>query len=243
MNAPNELLRTVLNLAKFHREHEKFYSDWPLERALALRGASKTLTLLADRWAGVDPRSDTPHNPYAGCEDLNEVAAIQSNGVLFMEGQGEPAEIARLARDLHAMADDFAQTGQWLAAAMNAAWEAAGALVPLPGLADVLGERHRIIANDWQAASMNDLMARLTDRAVSIVESIDWSPAALRADLARDRSGPPRMHAAAELLDRAATLATESAALVRENDRRWRVFRDAVGRVLAGDRAEAPRSP
>ncbi len=122
-------LKAILNLSRYHREHEKFYACSPLERAIDLQRASRTLTTLADRWSGVAPTGAPPTGvPFAGCEDLNETAAIQSDGVLFMEGEGEPVELVRLKRDLAALADDYAATGAWLAEAMEASWDAAARL-------------------------------------------------------------------------------------------------------------------
>jgi len=50
----------------------------------------------------------------------------------------------------------------WLADAMQATWDTATALLAFPTLADQLGERHRIIANDWEAATKS--LALLDDR-------------------------------------------------------------------------------
>lgn len=50
---------------------------------------------------------------------------------------------------------------------------------------DFLGERHRIIGNDWQAACMSSLAARLIHRALELLGKIDFSPSALREDLGR----------------------------------------------------------
>ena len=82
--------------------------------------------------------------PLQGAEDLNSPAALQLDGVLFMEGEGRPAEITHLIRDLRAAAEDQRDTGQWLAQAMQASWDMAAALTGIGGLADMLGERHRI---------------------------------------------------------------------------------------------------
>lgn len=120
-----QFLEIVLNLAKYHREHEKFYAQSPLQQAIALHQASRMLMTLADRWQVVEAKTPPPPGsfPYLGCEDLNETAAIQQSGVLFLEGEGEPPEITRLKRDLGSMAEDFAATGQWLATAMQAGWQ------------------------------------------------------------------------------------------------------------------------
>jgi len=228
-------LRAIFNLARYHRAHERFYAHEPLMRAIELQGASRVLTTLADRWAEAsDADGGQIGARFAGCEDLNEPAAIASDGVLFMEGEGEPAELGRLKRDLAAMADDCEATGEWLAEAMEASWAAAAGLRH-PGLADLLGERHRIIANDWQAASLSVLVSRLVRRAGDILSLLDLTPSGIRADLAGPRMLPGSIHSAAELLGRAADLATESAGLVNDNERRWRVFRSRAA-AIAGPR-------
>jgi hypothetical protein len=82
-------LEVILDLSRYHRGHEKFYAGAPLERAIELQRAARTLTTLADRWSAAAPGQATPAGArFAGCEDLNEPAAIQSGGVLFMEGEG-----------------------------------------------------------------------------------------------------------------------------------------------------------
>jgi hypothetical protein len=105
----------------------------------------------------------------------------------------------------------------------------AGALASYPALADVLGERHRIIANDWQSAGILALVARLLRRALDLLDSVDFSPAALRADLEGERESASYLYSASELLDRAADLLAESATLVHDNERRWRIFSQRVG--------------
>src|SRR4249920_995525 len=156
-SGPSALLRAILNLSRFHREHEKFYASAPRQQAVILQGHGRTLCALADRWETIVPSVRVALSPFEGAEDLNDPAALQLDGVLFMEGEGEPAEISRLKRDLRAAAEDSIATGDWLASAMQASWDVAAALLDMPELADLLGERHRIIANDWQAAHMSTL--------------------------------------------------------------------------------------
>ena len=223
-----KLLETILNLSRFHREHEKFYAQEPLEQAVRLHRHARSLKALADCWQTAQPVQPAFANRYAGCEDLNDKTAINGSGILFLEGEGEPAEIARLKRELLTAAGDFAATGTWLAEAMEASWSTAEALIAMAPLADLLGERHRIIANDWQAAALGKLVAKLLERAEKMLTQIDFTPAALRADLAAARNAVGYRFAAAELIDRAADLVAESAALVHDNERRWRVFRGRV---------------
>jgi len=224
----SQLLDAVLNLSRFHREHEKFYASAPRERAVTLQRHARTLHALADRWSRAVPSTAPPLSPFAGADDLNDPAALQLEGVLFMEGEGEPAELTHLIRDLRMAADDYAETGDWLANAMQASWDIAAALVDIPGLEDLLGDRHRIIANDWLAANMSVLVGRQLARAADILDKIDFTPAALRADLAESRRSVALVHSAAEIINRAADLCSDSAGLVNDNARRWRTFRERV---------------
>lgn len=232
------LLGAILNLSRFHRDHEKFYASLPRELAVTLQRHARTLQALADRWMTAQPEHPTPLSPFEGADDLNAPAALQLDGVLFMEGEGEPAEIAKLKRDVRAAADDVLQTGDWLASAMHASWDIATALTDIDELADLLGDRHRIIANDWQAANMSTLVGRLLIRAVEVLDHVDFTPAALRADLTDARVAPRRLYSAAELISRAADLSSDSAGLVHDNERRWRGFRTRVEQLVESGQPE-----
>ena len=109
-------------------------------------------------------------------------------------------------------------------------------------LAYVLGERHRIITNDWLAAHMQTLVARLLDRAADMLDRVDLTPAALRADLADARIAPRRLRSVAEMVDHAGDLCGESARLVHDNERRWRVFRERTTNLLETVGARIPES-
>jgi hypothetical protein len=222
------LLETALNLFRFHQEHERYYATSPLESALRLQRHARALQALADRWTTAEPSRRRASSPYEGADDLNSEAATALDGVLFLEGGGRPAELTAMIGELSAEADRFADSGEWLASAMQASWTSAVALLELDGLADVMGERHRIISNDWLSAHIQSLIATLLARAGDMLERVDFSPAALRADLAGNRVTPRRLHAAAEVISRAADLCCESAALVHDNERRWRVCRERV---------------
>jgi hypothetical protein len=237
----NPLLEAVLNLARFHREHEKFYAAAPRELAVTLQRHARTLHALADRLATATPSPGRALSPFAGAEDLNDPAALQLEGVLFMEGEGQPAELSLLVRHLRTTADDFDATGEWLGNAMSASWDVAAALIDIDGLGDLLGERHRIITNDWLAADMQALIARMLRRAADILDRVDFTPAALRSDLAGPRRAVGLLRSAAELINRAADLCSDSAGLVNDNERRWRVFRERVAHITGTSEAHETR--
>lgn len=232
--SPPPLLQAVLNLSQYHREHEKFYASAPREEAVTLQRSARTLHALADRWAAATPSTAAPLSPFAGADDLNDPVAIQLAGVLFMEGEGEPVEMTLLVEHLRTTADGFEAGGNWLSEAMTQSWGVAAALVDVDGIGDLLGERHRIIANDWLAANMQALIARLLCRSADIIDHIDFTPAALRADLAGGRRSVGLLHSAAELINRAADLCSDSAGLVNDNERRWRMFRERAAAIVAG---------
>ncbi|SDL88111.1 hypothetical protein SAMN05660642_01116 [Geodermatophilus siccatus] len=226
------LLEAALNLSRFHKEHERFYASSPLETALRLQRHARALQALADRWTAAVPSEHPAPSPHAGAEDLNSEAATALEGVLFLEGEGRPAEMTAMIGALRADADAFAAGGNWLADAMQASWNVAAALLEIDALADVMGERHRIIANDWLAAHEQSLIAVLLVRAADMLDRVELTPAALRADLAGARVAPGRLYAAAEVVSRAADLCCESAELVHDNERRWRVTRGRIEEVV-----------
>ena len=232
-DADTPLLEAMLNLTKFHREHEKFYASAPREQAVTLQRHARTLQALADTWSTAETGTRPVLSPYEGAEDLNSLAALQLDGVLFMEGEGRPAEISHLIRDLRSVAEEQRATGEWLTRAMEASWQLGSALVEIDGLAGVLGERHRIIADDWQAATMGTVTGAVLDRAADVLEHVDFAPAALRADLAAARVSVGRVYSAAEMISHAADLCSESAGLVHGNERRWREFRLRVADLVA----------
>ncbi len=181
----------------------------------------------------VVPGGADAFSPYEGADDLNALAATQLDGVLFMEGEGEPVEVTQLKRDLRSFGDDSVAAGAWLATAMESSWGVAVMLLEIRDLADLLGERHRIIANNWQGAALAALAGRTLKRAAELLDRIDFAPAALREDLARQRVSAARLSSAAEMIDHAADLLSDFAGLVHDNERRWRVFRMRVEQIVA----------
>ncbi len=233
------LLDAIENLSRFHRQHEMFYAQDPRGRAVELQRHSRTLCALADRWSTVVPAPLDALNPYEGSDDLNAREAIQLDGVLFMEGQGEPGELTRIKRDLRTAGADAIDTGDWLADAMAATWETATALIGYPELAGRLGDRHRVIANDWQAASMSAIAGRVLQRAADVLDHLDFTPAGLRADLAGERHTVRYLYSAIELIDHASDLLSDSATLVHDNERRWREFHVVVAAITTAGSADA----
>ncbi|HEY6533231.1 MAG TPA: hypothetical protein VIY72_13060 [Acidimicrobiales bacterium] len=229
------LLGAASNLSRFHRDHEKFYATRPREEALQLQRHARSLHALADRWEVVEPTGPSAASPYAGADDLNDPAALQLDGVLFMEGGARPVELDRLVRDLRGLAEDYTSTGAWLGEAMQASWSVAGELAAIDGLEDLLGDRHRIIANDWLAADMSALVGRILMRAADLLDQVELAPDAVRVDLASRRRVPAVLHSTAEMVNRAADLCSESAGLVNDNERRWRVFHGRVVEMLGVD--------
>jgi hypothetical protein len=233
-SAADALLDIAANLSQYHREHEKYYAEAALSDAISLQRAARTLIALAERWGSAEPAAAPAPSPFAGAPDLNDERAIETSGVLFMEGEGEPAEITRIKAELGTIAASSDQSGSWLAAAMEASWDMAEALLPYPQLADLLAERHKIIGNNWRNAATAQLIARCLRRAVAIMERVDFSPPALRKDLAGARSAPGYLYSAAELINHAADLSAASSVLTHEDERRWRIFHQRLEQIASG---------
>lgn len=129
---PEPLLEAIANLARFHHEHEKYYSQAPLRQAAELQARSRALKSPAGRWSTVDAGGRSGTVPFAGAEDLNAPGLAAEPGIPFLEGAGEPAELLRLKRDIGEIAGDYEQGGTRLAHAMEQAWEIAGQLAVPP---------------------------------------------------------------------------------------------------------------
>ena len=105
------LLATMLNMTAFHRGAREVLRGITPGTAVVLQQRSRTLLALADRWMATSAVSRTMPGPYEGAPDLNAPAALQLDGVLFMEGEGEPREIKHLNHDLRMFAEDSIATG------------------------------------------------------------------------------------------------------------------------------------
>ena len=55
MTNDNGLLAIAANLSRYHREHEKYYSEAPLTDAISLQRAARSLIALAERWSTAEP--------------------------------------------------------------------------------------------------------------------------------------------------------------------------------------------
>jgi hypothetical protein len=75
---------------------------------------------------------------------------------------------------------------------------------------------------------MSALVGRVLQRAADVLDTVDFTPAALRDDLDGARRAPRLLHSAVELIDHAADLLSDSAGLVHDNERRWRTFHQRV---------------
>ena len=226
------LLTAMLNLTASHREHEKFYSVSPREQAVTVQRHSRTLLALADRWVSATAPRGQAFSPYEGAEDLNASAALQLDGVLFMEGEGEPGEIKHLKRDLRTLSEDATAAGEWLETRCSLVGHRSDARRN-DRLADLLGERHRIIANNWQGASMMTLIGRILLRAADLLDRVDFTPPAFVPISPAISVSVGRLYSVAEMLDHAADLLSDYAGLVHDNERRWRVFHERVAQVAA----------
>lgn len=142
-------IESLLQVARYHQQHERFYAMEGLEVAARLRREANALKALADRWndatsAAASPASDDPRFHAAGCADLNAQAAVASAGILFMEGENEPEEMTALKRRLTGFADQHVELGAWLDDMMDRAWSREAELLRPPTVTAAY-RRHMVI--------------------------------------------------------------------------------------------------
>jgi hypothetical protein len=223
------------NIATYHREHERFHTVYKYERAVELAREANRLKVVADVWLALDkPASSLPGTDFdqpafrpAGCDDLNALSAIASIGILFMEGQGEPAEIRTLKAKLAASGDGSVRAGEWLAAMMAAAWSRESVLLG-EKFAEAARHRYRTIATNWIGALETMLVGRLLVLAVDRLKAIDFVPKAIRA--APQQAGE-KLILAARIIEQAACVEATGGVELSGNDECWTSYREQLRRV------------
>jgi hypothetical protein len=217
-------IENLLRVARAHRRHERFYAMEGLEVAAALRRDASALRALADHWleapTGGADAIDDPRFRAAGCADLNADAATASAGILFMEGEQEPAELAALKRKLSAFAAEQAEVSRWLLDVMEHAWGREVILLR-PGTATAGFRRHLTVTRTALTAGKLGVSARLAGAAHAALSAQDFRPAAIRAD----RRGAAEMaRTAAWLLDAATAVLAEQASQLGYSDADWTAY-------------------
>jgi hypothetical protein len=225
------------NIAAYHREHERFYTVYKLEQAVELAQDSNRLKILADVWLSNEVKApkygntdfNDPSFKPAGCDDLNAISSIASIGILFMEGQGEPAEIRVLKAKLAARGAGSIQSGQWLADMMVAAWSRESVLIA-DDTVDAVLPRYQTIATNWTGANETIVIGRLLALANECLGKINFTPAAIRAN--RKLSGNYLL-TAARILEMAMRLQAKSGVDLSGNDANWTEYRAQIAPLLA----------
>ncbi len=220
-------------------------AHWPKDGAAKIQTGARAVRTFAGIWAGTGS-SASPPAALASCVDLEQPARAYPGHAPLPHLPSLAARIQAQKLALRALADDFATVSAWLARAAGSGWEAAKAVRQSLGLALALGEGQRLITKDWLAADMNALIAAMLRRSLNLLDRLELTSSAIEADLAGPRTYGRLLRRAAELLDRAATLACDAALLVGEFDQRWRAIRQQVaqavapGAGLAADREHQP---
>jgi hypothetical protein len=232
-------LSGLVAVARWHREHERFHSMNALQDAVDLRRHSNALKLLAGRWLADqdgEPAAFPVTDPLfraAGCEDLNDLASVASTGVLFMEGEPEPAELVEMKLKLAGMAAGLDHWSAWLAEKMAPAWERESVLLTST-LTEAARPRFATLARTTRTGTALGLVARLLHAAVGAIEAQPLSPAEVRRDPA---GSAQRMLATSWLLDEASSTLAETAADLARSDPDWTAYLAALEAAPTADPA------
>lgn len=230
------------NIAAYHREHERYYTwNSATEAANMFREANR-LKAVATVW--LDDRSSPPLHlvsgdftdgrfAAAGCNDLNALPAIAAIGVLFMEGEGEPAEIRALKAKLRGLGPAWHGSGDWLANKMAHAW-LRESVVLRDDWAAAAEPRFGTVITNWCGSRQMALAGRCATIALQILEDLDLRPAGVRAD--RRKAGR-RLLEAAWVLDGVAQVIGRSAIDLSENDGRWTRYLDFLATLPTAEAA------
>lgn len=240
----DDRLQAMLNICRYHRQHERYHTTESMNLAVELRRHSNALKLLADKWLGADLTSaqrdySDPALMAAGCDDLNDLSGISTTGVFFVEGESEPRELRTMKERVASLSAYFRRTGKWLAEKMEAGWERESILL-CPEFADIAYPRHVALINTTLTGQCYDTAGRILGAAHKALGSLDMAPNALRSDL----SGAAQvLRSTAWLMDEAAAILAKRAAENGLVDRHWSQtiegLQSRLDEGLAPDRPDA----
>jgi hypothetical protein len=230
---PPPEIAILRNIASFHREHERYYTWHQANTAADLFREANRIKAVATTWLD-DPLSaslagdfDDPRFTTAGCRDLNAIRTIGSIGILFMEGEQEPAEFLALKGKLGSLGTNSARSGRWLADKMEQAWIREAWLLRDDWIA-AAEPRFGTIMTNWRGARQLELAGRCATIALAIIGSLDLKPAGVRSD---PRGSGRRLLDAAWMLDCAAQVTARSAVDLADNDSRWTRYLDVIASI------------
>ncbi len=224
----------LMHISHFHRQHARFHAQHKYEHALEIAREAHKVKALADLWlagggpqpvAGVDYAD--PRYRAAPCTDLNVPAAIPYIGFLFLEGAGEPPEIALLKARLDALANEIGDFGNNLMRAMDAAWVRESALFA-PDRIAIAWTRLQVVFSNWRASQDSILAARLLTMSRENLQEIDFTPAGARARMAEAGA---RLAAVGRIMDIAAQLCAAAGGALADNNWRYTQYSDYLERA------------
>ncbi|QKG22359.1 hypothetical protein [Actinomadura verrucosospora] len=217
----------MLQVARAHREHERFHSLAKLEEAAALRRDSNVLKMLADHWSDAGAMRAGPADPRhgaVGCPDLNGPAVVTATGVLFMEGESEPAELTAMKARLGEAGTRYRRLSRWLAQEMEAEWPRL-AVLTTPRHIAAARARFMALTRTTAAGDAYGLAAHLLTTAAAALRDQDLTPAGVRAGPA---TAAAMLRNASWLVDTAAGVIAEAAARLGASDPDWTAFITAM---------------
>ncbi len=210
-------------------------SHWPLDGGEQIQAAAVTLRTLSKVWDRAYELQDGSGTGRCGCLDVTVIPLVEAQfDALLPQAALVPDGVQAMVQVLSALGRDFGAVNGWLVGSAHAACLVRTSADPAGrGRLTVLRDDHRVIARDWLAADMNAMIAWLLRRAIRVLQSMDMSPGAIRADLLGARHHQAALKAAASILERAALLAVECAAYVEDFNHRWLDLRAQVAAATA----------
>ncbi len=209
---------------------------WPLDAAARIRAAASAMLELALAWDQAALSPDKAEGLVTGCIDVGTWDSSIPADIQSLQWASLPDRIEVLRSNMEAQMKEHAGAAAWLARTVRATQLAAMKVQRTANCAAVLADDQRVAAKDLLAKDLNALIARLLGQALKVLERLDLSAPALMLDLAGERQYGAVLLTAAEMLDRAGTLARESIHFVDDADRRFRAFRQQVALVTAQSR-------
>ncbi|RIV40019.1 hypothetical protein [Micromonospora radicis] len=212
----------LLEVAVYHRQHERYYAQRDLLDAVRLKQWASTLRSAAEAWRTEEHRRADPAD--VGVPPLfGPLTSATGPAARVDPAQARDIDelaVATLVRDLTGMAERYRHAGQWLDAKMAASWPREEYLLQ-PGLSRVAPARFRALTSTTLNALRMRITATLTGAAVRQLRDLAAADASERA---------VRAIVAAGLVDEAGAALTRKAAQLGGVDEAWQ---QVIGELAA----------
>jgi hypothetical protein len=217
----------IVDFLNYYEQHNRYY-QLAFEKAEELTAEANTLKALSIRW--MEAQSPCGQNNYSQlmkCMTNCERAFICSDGTPFNE-TGEFSEIARLKGCLKDLATCYKALHPWLLDVKN--MEENTFSLPKDDTTFNKAWILQFVILNVESTALHDLIftGEVLQKAVSLLESIDFTRKTIRCDLLGPKNIPKLLIVVSAMVKAGADYARLCVDLIEGNNYRWKYFKEII---------------